>query len=92
MRAVGAATGLGAAAGTALGCAGAAVIGPDGACASVTSAFIRPSAANPVKAVSLKEWNAFMFNPEFARVSFMNSPETREEFPFYYPDSSSSAG
>ena len=55
MRDVGAGTGWEAAAGTEAGCTGAAVIGPDGACASAISTVSSPSAANPVKTPNLKK-------------------------------------
>ncbi len=82
MRGVGAATGLGAIPGTAAGCAGAAVIGPDGACASVTSALSWPSAAIPVKAANLKKWKAFIFDPKSARVSSYEFPRNNGRVPF----------
>ena len=71
--------GFGAVAGE--GCEGAAVIGPDGDCACVTSAAARPSAANPVSTVSLKKQMAFMFDPEFAKLPIYKFPQSEERVP-----------
>ena len=62
-------------------CDGAAVIGPDGACASVSSAASSPSAANPLSTVSLKKQPVFIFDPNFIKLPFMYSPHERKEFP-----------
>jgi hypothetical protein len=67
---------------TGAGRAGAAVMGPDGACARATSAASRPSAANPVNAASLIKQMAFMFDPEFARLSLYGFPKREQRVPF----------
>src|SRR5260370_28984977 len=58
-------------------CDGAAVIGPAVACAGVTSAARRPSAANPLSTVSLKTHMAFMFDPLFRKTTLLWIPPNR---------------
>src|ERR1700726_1349632 len=48
---------------------GAPVIGPDGASACAPSAPSSPFAANPANTVRLKTRLAFMFDPEFVKLS-----------------------
>lgn len=65
------------------GCDGAAVIGPDGACACIASVARRLNAANPASAVRLKKWMAFMFVPEFAKLSLFEFPQKEKRVPFF---------
>jgi hypothetical protein len=58
-------------------CDGAAVIGPEGACACVSSAANRLSAANPVNFVSLKTEMAFMFDPYFEKTALSWIPSKK---------------
>src|SRR5260370_21630924 len=58
-------------------CDGAAVIGPDGACAGVTSAARRPSAPNPVRTVSLNKKMSFVFDSLFRQTTLLWIPPKR---------------